>query len=81
MGHNGFKTRCEIVAEYGFSRSTFYRKLKKQNISLPTGLLDLSHQKLIYEHIGWPYGVDRAVFDDIPLPPPENGGLTQNGTK
>jgi len=45
-----YKTREEIANEYGFSISTFKRKLKKYKLEVPSReRLDRSWQKTIYE--------------------------------
>ena len=48
------KTRQEIADEYGISRRTLQRWLKKMNISLSKGLVTPSEQLLIYRKLGLP---------------------------
>lgn len=54
------KTRQEIAEEYGISRRTFQRWLKKQNIELPAGLLTPREQEIIYQNFGYPHRMNRA---------------------
>ncbi len=48
------KTRQEIADEYGISRRTLQRWLKKMNITLSKGLLTPSEQRQIYRKFGLP---------------------------
>lgn len=56
------KTRQEIAEEYGISRRTLQRWLKKQNINLPNGLLTPKEQEVIYQLFGTPQVVARSRF-------------------
>lgn len=56
------KTRQEIADEYGISRRTLLRWLKKQNIHLPNGLVTPKVQELIYQHFGYPQQNARYSF-------------------
>lgn len=56
------KTRQEIAEEYGISRRTFQRWLKKQNIELPNGLVTPKEQELIYQNFGNPQFSNRSRF-------------------
>lgn len=50
-----FKTRQQIADEYGISRKTLYRKLKRYGVLLPTqGLLTPEQQQTIYALLGDP---------------------------
>ena len=49
-----FKTRQQIAAEYGVHRKTLYRWLKKENISVPKGLITPRLQLKIYKVLGNP---------------------------
>lgn len=48
------KTRQEMAAEYGVSRKTFYRWLKKKSINLENGLVSPKDQESIYTTFGNP---------------------------
>ncbi len=48
------KTRQEIAEEYGISRKTLLRWLKKEDISLEKGLVKRADLELIYNTFGWP---------------------------
>lgn len=48
------KSRQQIADEYGISRWTFDRWLKKAGISLPSGLISPVQQQLIYDTFGDP---------------------------
>jgi transcriptional antiterminator len=51
-----FKTRQQVANEYGISRKTLYRKLKKYGITLASqGLLSPEQQQMIYRHMGNPH--------------------------
>lgn len=50
------KTRQEIAEEYGISRRTLQRWLKKMGINLTNGLLTPSEQRQIYKKFGLPPG-------------------------
>lgn len=49
-----YKTRQQIASEYGISRTTLYRRLKKIGLSLPKTLLDSYHLNKIYNSLGFP---------------------------
>jgi hypothetical protein len=59
---SGSKTRQQIALEFNFSRSTFWRKLKEHGIELPGGLVCPKWQKVIYEKLGYPPGVQKEGF-------------------
>jgi hypothetical protein len=42
-----FKTREQLASDLGLSRTTFWRKLKKQKIKLPHGLISPSKEQEI----------------------------------
>lgn len=48
------KTRKQIAQEYGVSRRTFYRMLKRADLTLPPGMITPEFQKKIYNHFGKP---------------------------
>ncbi len=48
------KTRRQIAGEYGMHVNTLMRKLKKEGIKLPRGLVYPKEQELIYEALGCP---------------------------
>lgn len=60
-----FKYKHEIVAEYGFDRKTLYNKLKRCDIFVGRGLLSPAQQKVIYECLGYPAGVDEEDFEGV----------------
>ncbi|PSR09713.1 MAG: hypothetical protein DA408_11905 [Bacteroidetes bacterium] len=45
------KTRKEIAGELGVSTTTLWRKLKTQNVALPSGLIYPPDQIRIYEYL------------------------------
>ncbi len=51
------KTRQELAYEFGMSRTTFYRLLKRMNISLSPGLVTPVEQEKIYQKLGNPKSV------------------------
>lgn len=51
---NGVKSRKELCREYGMSESTFYRRLKKHNLQLSSGLLLPKDYMIVYETLGLP---------------------------
>ncbi len=48
------KTRQEIAEEYGISRKTLLRWLRKEGIILEKGLVKRLELELIYNKFGWP---------------------------
>ena len=48
------KTRLEIAREYGISRKTLQRWIKRENIKLTKGLITPVEQELIYSRFGRP---------------------------
>jgi len=48
------KTRTEIASEYGISRRTLQRWLKKEDISLSKGLVKPDDLRKIYKRFGKP---------------------------
>jgi DNA invertase Pin-like site-specific DNA recombinase len=56
------KTRQEIAEEYGISRRTFQRWLKKQKIALPNGLITPKEQEMIYNNFGYPQTAKQPQF-------------------
>jgi hypothetical protein len=59
------KTRNQIASEYGVDYKTFMRRLKKHDISLPTGLIYPIFQKNIYETLGYPFIELKIEFEGI----------------
>ena len=62
------KTRIQIAAEYQISQDTLRRRLGRSQVALPTGSILPAHQRLLYERLGYPAGVDPADYADIPIP-------------
>ncbi len=58
----GAKNRKDLAREYNMSDSTFYRKLKKNDIQLPPGLLLPKDYIIVYQTLGLP---------GLPPPPDE----------
>lgn len=52
------KTRKQIAYEYGVNPVTLRRRLEKIQIQLPSGDLFPAYQKLVYQALGYPPGVD-----------------------
>jgi len=50
----GAKNRKDLAREYDMSVSTFYRKLKKHDIQLPSGLLLPKDYIIVYQTLGPP---------------------------
>lgn len=48
------KTRQEIAYEYGISRVTFYRLMKKLDIQISSGLVTPVEQQMVYDALGYP---------------------------
>lgn len=55
------KTRQEIAREYGISRRTLFRWLKREEIELPRGLVSPKNQSRIYEVFGVPCSFRQPV--------------------
>jgi len=51
---NTTKTRQQVAEEYGISRKTFYRWMKREKIALSNGLIYPKDMKVIYERLGTP---------------------------
>lgn len=49
------KTRKELAAEFKISRKTLSRRLEKENIKLPDGVVLPKEQKIVYEAFGYPH--------------------------
>ena len=61
------KTRANIAEEFGVCRKT----LRKWMDAMPYGfpyLLTASWQKLIYEELGYPLGVEEEDYNKIKVP-------------
>lgn len=63
MSHKA-KTRIEIAAEYGISRRTLQRWLKKEKIEVSRGLIKPEELKRIYDKFGKPEKEKRNRFRD-----------------
>lgn len=48
------KTRKQIAQAYGINYKTLMSRLKRKEIELPSGLLFLEEQELIYQALGRP---------------------------
>jgi DNA invertase Pin-like site-specific DNA recombinase len=48
------KTRQQIAEEYGIHRNTLQRRLRKEGIKLPNGVILPTDVKKIYDALGWP---------------------------
>lgn len=48
------KTRQEIAHYLGISYSTLYRRLKKSDLELSSGLLTPEEVKMVYQALGFP---------------------------
>ncbi len=64
MKNKSSKTRQEIANEYDFSTVTLWRKLKRNNIQLPPGLISPKFQKKIYDVLGYPIGISKGDFEN-----------------
>jgi hypothetical protein len=62
------KTRAQIAAEYQVSPSTLRRRINKARLAIPAGTIFPAYQRLLYERLGYPGGVDSADYAEIPLP-------------
>ena len=57
------KTRYQMAEEFGWgSPKTFKSKLEQHGITLPGGSITPAWQKVIYEKLGYPEGVNK---DDL----------------
>jgi hypothetical protein len=59
------KTRQQIADQYGFSRQTLWRKLRRHGIELPPGLICPKWQKLIYNTLGYPSGISYKDYEQV----------------
>jgi DNA invertase Pin-like site-specific DNA recombinase len=48
------KTQQQIAEEYGIHRNTLQRRLRKEGIELPNGVILPTDVKKIYDALGWP---------------------------
>ncbi len=62
---SAFKTKLQIIHELRLGKSTFYRLLDAKGIKLPSTLLNRKHQKIIYDELGYPYGISKKDFQDV----------------
>ena len=56
------KTRQEIAEEYGISRRTLQRWLKKEQIRVHSGLITPKEQEKIYRCFGYPFKMQTNPF-------------------
>lgn len=61
---NTCKTRLQIAEEYGISRRTLYRLLKRYKIDLPAGVLPPEAVQRIYQVLGSPNRADGQNADN-----------------
>lgn len=61
------KTREALAREYGMCRKTFRKEMKALGYDFPRTLTP-PWQKLIYEELGYPDGVERADYVKVDLP-------------
>jgi len=61
---NTCKTRLQIAEEYGISRRTLYRLLKRYKIDLPAGVLPPEAVQRIYQELGRPNRADGHNADN-----------------
>lgn len=59
------KTRLQIADEYDIHYQTFWRRLKEFEIVLPKGRVLPKWQKIIYEKLGYPEGVQSSDYEKI----------------
>lgn len=57
------KTRKQMAAEYNMGVVTFWRKLNKEKIEIPSGLITRKWQQVIYERFGYPRGLSKRDFE------------------
>lgn len=62
--NNTCKTRLQIAGEYGISRRTLYRLLKRYNIDLPAGVLPPEAVQRVYQVLGRPNRADDQNADN-----------------
>lgn len=61
--HIPAKSRLQIAEEYEINYKTLYRRLKKNNIVLPAGLVYPKEQQIIYTTLGFPNVKLKRLFD------------------
>ena len=54
-----------MAAEYNLSVQTFRNKLRQNGINLPPGSIMPKWQKVIYERLGYPAGVNKEHYKDV----------------
>jgi hypothetical protein len=59
------KSRQQIADEYGIDYKTLMRRIKKNNIEIPSGSVFKVDQKKIYEALGYPNPTVKKQFDTI----------------
>ena len=59
------KTKQQIIAELNMGKTTFYRRINASGLKLPNTLLNRKYQKLIYDEVGYPYGISWKDFEDV----------------
>ncbi len=65
------KLKIDIVREYGWDRKTLYNKLKRYDVQIPRGYLSMGQQKMIYECLGYPEGVEEEDYEGVEIPEKE----------
>ena len=61
---NKCKTRLQIAEEYGISRRTLYRLLRRYNIELSAGVLPPEAVQRVYQVLGRPDQTDGRATSD-----------------
>ena len=61
---NSCKTRQQIADEYGISRRTLYRLVKRYKIDLPEGLLPPEAVQRVYQALGEPHQKAGGISDE-----------------
>jgi hypothetical protein len=59
------KTRQQVADEFNIVTKTLISWLKKHNVILPQCSLTPKLQKIIYETLGYPSGVNRTDYDNV----------------
>ena len=59
------KTRLQIADEFHITTKTLLVWLKVHNIVLPKCLLTPKLQKIIYDAIGYPTGINKSDYENV----------------
>lgn len=62
------KSREVLAGEFGVCPKTFRKYLRTAEIELPRGMVRPSYQKLIYEQLWYPDGVEEELYEKVKLP-------------